>query len=120
MLAAAARRHGDHVPEALPPARRRVRRGTGRANRARRAGVLVAANTSARGTSSAFRPRDIGPPAPGSGGVVSARRARGALDRALSERREVTLKDVALVRRAGDTRYYDVQVAPLFDDDARP
>ncbi len=77
-------------------------------------GILVAANIRARhhfGISS----RDIGRPLQDLEVSYRPAELRNALDRAITERREVALKDVHSTA-AGETRYYDIVVAPLFDD----
>ena len=76
--------------------------------------ILVAANIRARhhfGISS----RDIGRPLQDLEVSYRPAELRNALDRAITERREVALKDVHSAA-AGETRYYDIVVAPLFDE----
>lgn len=76
--------------------------------------VLVAANTRARhqfGISS----RDIGRPLQDLEVSYRPAELRNALDRAVTERRDVALKDIPWPV-AGETRYFDIVVAPLFDE----
>jgi two-component system CheB/CheR fusion protein len=77
------------------------------------AGVVIAANIRAR-HQFGISARDIGRALQDL--EVSYRPAdlRGALDRALAERHDVTVKDVHWFS-GGDTRYFDVVVTPLFD-----
>lgn len=78
------------------------------------AGRVLAANSRARhqfGVSA----RDLGRPFHELEVSYRPAELRGALERALHDRREVSLKDVHSFV-AGETRYYDVTVAPLLDD----
>ena len=78
------------------------------------AGTLVAANARAR-HQFAISSRDVGRPLRDLEVSYRPAELRGAIDRAVQERREVALKDVHWFM-AGETRYYDVTVAPLFDE----
>jgi two-component system CheB/CheR fusion protein len=76
--------------------------------------VLVAANSRARqqfGISS----RDLGRNLQDLEISYRPAELRGALDHALTERHEITLRDVHWLLGT-ETRYYDVTVAPLFDE----
>jgi two-component system CheB/CheR fusion protein len=77
-------------------------------------GVLVAANARAR-HQFGISTRDIGRALQDLEVSYRPAELRNALDRALTEHREVALKDVKWAV-AGETRYYDIVVAPLFDD----
>jgi two-component system CheB/CheR fusion protein len=78
------------------------------------AGVLISATAGAR-QQFGLRPTDIGKPLQEL--EVSYRPAdlRGAIDRVVADRREVVIKDVHHVV-AGQTRDYEVTVAPLLDE----
>jgi two-component system CheB/CheR fusion protein len=77
-------------------------------------GAVAAANTRARHVLGISQ-RDIGRPLQDLEVSYRPAELRGPLERARTERREVTLKDVHWFL-AGETRYYDIVVAPLLDD----
>jgi two-component system CheB/CheR fusion protein len=77
-------------------------------------GVVVAANVRARHQFGISSP-DIGRALHDLEVSYRPAELRSALERAMTERREIVLKDVHW-SVAGDTRYYDIVVAPLFDD----
>ncbi len=77
-------------------------------------GRLIAANQRAR-QQFGISTRDIGRAVQDLEVSYRPAELRGALDRAVSEQHEVSLKDVHVLT-GGETRYYDVAVAPLFDE----
>jgi two-component system, chemotaxis family, CheB/CheR fusion protein len=78
------------------------------------AGALVAANTRAR-QQFGLSMRDIGRALRDLDVSYRPAELRGALDRAVAERREVALKDIQWFI-SGEARYYDITVSPLFDE----
>jgi two-component system, chemotaxis family, CheB/CheR fusion protein len=77
-------------------------------------GVVVAANGRAR-HQFAISTRDIGRALQDLEVSYRPAELRSALERAITERRDVALKDVHWSIN-GDTRYYDIIVAPVFDE----
>jgi two-component system CheB/CheR fusion protein len=82
------------------------------------AGTLVAANAHAR-HQFAISPSDIGRALPDLEVSFRPAELRGAIDRAMQERRDVTIKDVHWAA-GGETRHFDVTVSALFDDHHTP
>ena len=108
----------DSSPRTAASRRPRSRRDPIAADRVDRGGLLAATNAGRARMFGARQPRHR-PSAAGSGDLVpagGAAHARSSGSRA--ERREVTLKDVRSTSRPDDPRYFDVVVAPLFDDAA--
>jgi two-component system CheB/CheR fusion protein len=77
-------------------------------------GTVIAANTRAR-QSLGISPGDIGRALQDLDVSYRPAELRGPLERARDERREVSIKDVHWVL-GGETRYYDIVVAPLLND----
>ncbi|MBO0686483.1 MAG: PAS domain-containing protein, partial [Candidatus Dormibacteraeota bacterium] len=80
------------------------------------AGVMISANQAARSLFE-LSPRDVGRPLQDLQISYRPLEMRSQLERAHRERRTVVLSSVAYDREDGTTRYLDVHVIPVIDDD---
>ena len=107
----------EPVPARRSPAPRRVRCRAARHNSSLDAAACSSPPTARARHQFGISSRDIGRPLQD---LEVSYRPGGAAQRAstarVAERREVALKDVHCDSSAGETRYFDVVVAPLFDE----